>query len=99
MEARGSFRNGAFREGGMKTGRKSRGADGRVVVARGLRAAMAAAAACPGGRIDVFEPTWRGVDRARRIVEAAGLSARVHVWHACAAGLVRRALGRGARAA
>ena len=66
----------------------------RVVVKEGLEAALRLAAERPELTIDVFEPDWRRVDRAREIVEARGLVGRVHVWHRSAAEVARRVMGR-----
>jgi hypothetical protein len=63
------------------------------MVFNGVNAALGMAAERPGVKIDVFEATWRDVDRGREVVEARGLGGRVHVWHVSAAELARRVIG------
>lgn len=58
--------------------------------------ALAMAAASPGLRVEIFEPDWSAVDRARARVSASGLAHRVgiHHLHAYLCPLVRLALRR-----
>lgn len=70
------------------------GFERRVLVMEGLAAALRLASERPELSIDVFERSWRDVDRAREIVEARGLRGRVHVWHRAAADVARRVMGR-----
>lgn len=73
---------------------KSHAVGARVVVKEGLAAALRLASERPELTIDVFEPDWRRVDRAREIVESRGLPGRVHVWHRSAAEVARRVMDR-----
>jgi hypothetical protein len=53
----------------------------RPVVVASDSAALALAAANPAARIEIFEPDWDAVDRARVRIALGGLAQRVGVHH------------------